>query len=132
MKNIRENRTSQAITLFALILFICAPGFDTTLNGSQGRTSIRISHTPVPYYVPGSRIQIKALVSDETGIMLARCYFRAKDADEFVFVDMPLIVGNEYVGIIPAPAAAAGAVEYIILAVNQNGLVVRSQMFQAR
>ncbi|MBU1339716.1 MAG: hypothetical protein KKD56_11700, partial [Acidobacteria bacterium] len=120
------------ITLVALVLFIGAPGFDAASSGSQGRTSIRISHTPVPYYVPGSRIQIKALVSDEGGIMLVRCYFRAKDADEFVFVDMPLIVGNEYIGIIPAPAAAAAAVEYLILAVNQNGLVVRSQMFEAR
>ncbi|MCG2814936.1 MAG: hypothetical protein L6425_03210 [Candidatus Aminicenantes bacterium] len=132
MIQIRKNKASQVITLVALVLFIGAPGFDAASSGSQGRTSIRISHTPVPYYVPGSRIQIKALVSDEGGIMLVRCYFRAKDADEFVFVDMPLIVGNEYIGIIPAPAAAAVAVEYLILAVNQNGLVVRSQMFEAR
>lgn len=130
MKHLRKNKGFQTITLVALFLFICTPGFEMNLNGSQTGNSIRISHTPVPYYVAGSRIQVKALVSDQAGIMLVRCYFRAKNADEYVFIDMPLIVGNEYVGIIPAPSAAS--VEYLILAVNQNGLVVRSQVFEAR
>jgi len=130
MKHLRDNKGFQTLSLIALFLFVCAPGFDVNLNGSQAGTSIRISHTPVPYYVAGSRIQVKALVSDEAGIMLVRCYFRAKNADEYVFIEMPLIVGNEYVGIIPAPSAAS--VEYLILAVNQNGLVVRSQVFEAR
>jgi len=64
--------------------------------------------------------------------MLVRCYFRAKGESNYAFVEMPLIVGNEYTGIIPAPSAGSGAIEYLLLAVNQNGVVVRSQVFETK
>jgi len=84
------------------------------------------------YFIPGARIQVKALVSDEAGVWLVRCYFKAKGETDYVFVEMPLIVGNEYIGVLPAPSAATSAIEYIILSVNQNAVVVRSQVFEAR
>lgn len=132
MRKFKRNRFFLYLTLVATFIFVLIPSFETGLNGSQAASLMRISHTPVKYFIPGARIQVKALVSDEAGVMLVRCYFKAKEETDYVFVEMPLIVGNEYIGILPAPAAATSAIEYILLSVNQNGLVVRSQVFEAK
>lgn len=70
------------------------------------------------------------MITDEAGGMLARCYFRAKGEVDFVFVDMPLETGNEYAGILPASSANTEAIEYLLLAVNNNKVVVRSAIFE--
>jgi len=132
MSQFKKNRFFLYLTLAAALVFVLVPSFETNLQGSQAASLMRISHTPMNYFISGSRIQVKALVSDEAGVMLVRCYFKAKWESEYVFVDMPLMVGNEYIGIIPAPSEGTSALEYILLAVNQNGLVVRSQVFEAK
>ncbi|MFC2156604.1 hypothetical protein ACFLT9_02075 [Acidobacteriota bacterium] len=132
MNHIKRNRFFQYLTFLSVLVFVFVPVLDGTLFGSQPGSSTRMSHTKVDYFVPGSRIQVKALISDGAGIMLARCYFRLKGQENYYFIEMPLIVGNEYVGILPAPSATAQVIEYILLAVNQNGTVVRSQVFEMR
>ena len=132
MNHIKRNRFFQYFTFLSVLVFVFVPVLDGTLFGSQPGNSTRMSHTKVDYFVPGSRIQIKALISDGAGIMLVRCYFRLKGQENYYFIEMPLIVGNEHVGILPAPSATAQVIEYILLAVNQNGMVVRSQVFEVR
>lgn len=132
MSKFKRNRIYLYLTLGATLIFILIPSFETGLNGSQAVSLTRISHTPVDYFIPGARIQVKALVSDEAGVWIVRCYFKAKGETDYVFVEMPLMVGNEYIGVLPAPSEATSAIEYILLSVNQNGVVVRSQVFEAR
>jgi hypothetical protein len=131
MRELRNNKLVWGAALWAMTLFVLVPGFD---GGLSARTTPKtnISHTPVDYFVPGFRIQVDALISDEGGVMLARCYFRAKGEADFVFVDMPLVVGNEYAGILPAPSESTEEIEYLLLAVNNDGVVVRSQEFTAK
>jgi hypothetical protein len=130
MRGLRENKPVWAAALGALILFVLAPGFDGVKAQTAPETNI--SHTPVDYFMPGFRIQVKALISDEAGVLMARCYFKAKGEADYVFVDMPLVMGNEFAGILPAPSESTEEIEYLILAVNNDGVVVRSQEFIAR
>ena len=131
MKGLRNNKAVWGAALWAMMLFVLAPGFDGQL-GAQTTPKTNISHTPVDYFVPGFRIQVKALISDEGGVMLVRCYFRAKGEADYVFVDMPLVVGNEYEGILPAPSESTEEIEYLLLVVNNDGVVVRSQEFTSK
>jgi hypothetical protein len=132
MRIFKRNRFFLYLALGATFIFVLISSFETGLNGSQATSLMRISHTPVNYFIPGARIRVKALVSDEAGVMLVRCYFKAKGETDYVFVEMPEIVGNEYIGILPAPSVATSAIEYILLSVNQNALVVRSQVFEVK
>jgi hypothetical protein len=131
MRGLRNNKPVFGVALWAMLLFVLAPGFDGSLS-AQTTPKTNISHTPVDYFVPGFRILVKALISDEGGVMMARCYFRAKGEADYVFVDMPLEVGNEYAGILPAPSESTEEIEYLLLAVNNDGVVVRSQEFFAK
>ena len=131
MRGLRDNKPVWAAALWAMFFFVVVPSFNFEL-GAQTKAKINISHTPVDHFVPGFRIGVKALISDEAGIMLARCYFRSKGEADYVFVDMPLEVGNEYAAVLPAPSETTEEIEYILLAVNNDGVVVRSQTFSAK
>lgn len=131
MYELRNNRPLQSAAILAVLVLVSVPLFNGGL-GAQTPPRTNISHSPVDTFIPGFRMQVKALVSDETGVMLVRCYFRAAGEAEYMFVDMPLVIGNEYSGTLPAPLESTEALEYILLAVNNDGVVVRTQLFSAR
>jgi len=131
MRGLRHNKAVWMAALWAMFIFVLVPSYNFDL-GAQTKPKINISHTPVDHFVPGFRIGVKALISDENGVMLARCYFRSKGEADYVFVEMPLEVGNEYAAVLPAPSETTEEIEYILLAVNNNGVVVRSQTFIAK
>jgi len=129
MRKIRRESVSWIGALLACLIFVFMPYLDAYSKTEQATPAIQISHTPMKFFVPGFRIIVKALVTDEPGIMLVRCYFRAKGEADFIFVDMPLVAGDEYKGVLPAPSANTSAIEYLLLAVNNNKVVVKSQRF---
>lgn len=131
MKKLKNNSFLWGITFSISILFVLTSSFDVSSLSAQTLPTTKISHTPINYFVSGHRIRINALVTDEWGIDIVRCYFKAQGEADFVFVDMPQDAGDEYIGILPAPSANTEAIEYLLLAVNQNKVVVKSQVFIA-
>lgn len=112
-----------------LALLVSMSGADLSAVSRQVGPTTTITHTPPQTFVPGFRISIKALVADEMGIAVVRCYFRATGEADYVFVEMRRVAGNLYAGILPAPSPTTEAIEYILLAVNYSRVVVRSQVF---
>jgi PKD repeat protein len=98
-------------------------------GSGPGTVRTRITHTPPGVFSPGRRIQIKAGIADPSGISVARCYFRAVGEGFFVFVDMQAGPDGSYSAILPAAAAPTRRIDYIILAVNGDKAVVRTQTF---
>jgi hypothetical protein len=92
-----------------------------------------VQHHPIQFFVPGYRIQLETMVTDKAGIKLVRCYFRAKNLADFVFVPMNVSDKNKaiYRGIIPAPDIKTASVEYLFLVVNSQNQVVKTQTFVA-
>jgi hypothetical protein len=110
------------------IILIPFIGSGDLLARKKKSSSIEIVHSPIKYFVPGSRIMVSAEVTDPTGIMLVRCYFKAEGAADFVFVDMTSH-SDEYDGILPSPSPNTNRIEYLILAVNNKKVVYKTQSF---
>ncbi len=89
-----------------------------------------VTHEPIDYFVPGNRIQLDAEVTDDDGIELVRCYFKAQGEADFVFVKTEKFKKNDYRAILPSPAAYTDTIEYLFLVVNKNKQVVKTQVFQ--
>jgi hypothetical protein len=130
MAKLSRNRGSGILCVILSILFIWFFCFNEVVFAqTTAPPTAKIFHTALNYFIPGFRIKIRTGVADSAGIMLARCYFRSKEGSQFVFVDMLPTTSNEYEGILPAPLPATQTIEYIILVVNFNKVVIRSQTF---
>ena len=100
-----------------------------SLHAAQVPASTKVIHTPIPHFVPEHRITVEARVTDESGIDLVRCYFKADMQAEYVFVPMTETRAGHFQAILPAPADYAEQIRYLILVVNQNRQVVKTQAF---
>ncbi len=94
------------------------------------KVTTAIKYKPIDYFVSGKRIWLNAKITDKAGVNLARCYFRAVEEADFVFVAMKEIKTNQYEGILPAPSKNTETIEYLFLAVNGANQVVKSQRFK--
>ena len=111
---------------FLLIFLLLVPAFFAT---TADAATTQMKHTPPDYFVADQRIQVEAKVTDDQGVKLVRCYFKAAGEADLVFVPMTTAGKDQYSGILPAPSAATTQIEYLFLAVNQANQVVRSQNF---
>ncbi len=116
----------------ALVLFTGAFCINPIPVFSWGKNSATtdVTHESIDYFVPGNRIQLDATVTDDKGTELVRCYFRAKEEADFVFVKMENVKKNHYRAILPAPAKYTDTLEYLFLVVNKNKQVLKTQIFQ--
>ena len=90
-----------------------------------------ISHSAIGYFVPDKRINIDAAISDPSGIKLARVYFKPAAQADYLLVPMRSEGANRFVGTIPAPSASTSKLEYLVLAVNNDGQVSRTDAYTA-
>ena len=111
-----------AVLMFCLLLL---PRGARALNGEKPTTRIR--HDSIAYFVSGQRIEVSARVDDDEGIKTVRCYFRADNNGNYLFVTMLRDQDDRYVGHIPAPSAETRSLEYLLLAVNGKDQVVRTE-----
>ncbi|MFZ2630456.1 MAG: hypothetical protein WAX48_02630, partial [Desulfosalsimonadaceae bacterium] len=111
---------------FLLAFLLLVPAF---FAATAIAATTQMKHTPPDYFVADQRIQLEANVTDDQGVKLVRCYFKAAGEADLVFVPMNTTGKNQYSGILPAPSAATTQIEYLFLAVNQANQVVRSQNF---
>lgn len=127
----RRFRCQTAIIFLMVLLLGSAYVFvpRAPLYAAQAPASTKVIHTPIPHFVPEHRITIEARVTDESGIELVRCYFKTDKQAEYVFVPMTETRGGYYRAILPAPADYAEQIRYLVLIVNQNQQVVKTQAF---
>ena len=116
------------VTIATFVLFMIAqcPGHPS----AAATTETTIRHGPLKHFVAGHRIRVEATVADPQEVTLVRCYFRAADRADYLFVVMKEDGKNAYTGILPAPSAETTRIEYLFLAVNRKNRVVRSQVFK--
>ena len=105
------------------------PGSPQCLFAAPIPVTTEVKHKPIKYFIPGHRIALEAKVTDESGVKLVRCYFKADEQAEHVFVPMTMTDGQEYRAILPAPADYAQKIRYLFLVVNVNQQVVKTQAF---
>lgn len=94
--------------------------------GSEGATT-KITHTPPSHMVPGYRLHITAAFDDPAGIVEARCYFRAVNADDYVFIVLEESAPGAFYGVLPPPADTTSRLEYLFQALNGNDEIVSTQ-----
>ncbi len=125
-------RVNFAFLLFLLVgigsLFVCP----ISLSAAQKEVTTEVKHKSIKHFVSGNRIALDAKVSDEAGIKLVRCYFKADEQAEYVFVPMVEINGQKYQAILPAPADYAEQIQYLFLVVNLDQQVVKTQPFMVK
>lgn len=90
----------------------------------------KILHQPLDSAPAGIPVAVTATVEDSAGIEVVRVYFKSTVGTIYYYVPLAQTKGNAYSGMIPAPAADAGAIEYLILVKNKKNVVVKSQQYQ--
>jgi hypothetical protein len=128
----RRKSVRKVFAIFLGASLLLLPAFKASgiyAEEAMGVTT-KITHETLKYFVPGSRIIVSMGATDPEGVKLARCYFRAKNEANFVFVDMNIGGNDMYQGIIPAPSRNTEAIEYIILVVNEKNVVVRTPIIE--
>jgi hypothetical protein len=117
------------LAMGALGLFLFPAQGRSVLARTETTVSTKIKHKPVEYFVSGHRIGLQAHVTDEKGVHLVRCYFRAVEQADYVFVTMKA-GSSRYSGVLPAPSQETDMIEYLFLAVNGKNQVVKTQTFK--
>ena len=87
------------------------------------------NHQQIAYFVPEKRIRVDSAISDPKGVQVARVYFKAGAQADYIFVPMTQS-GGRYVATLPAPSASAGSMEYLLLALNNDGQVSRTEAYK--
>jgi|GEM_PF-4126352 len=108
-------------------VFLAAPA--SMVIAAVADSPSRVEHFPPASYVPGFRIELDADVRDESGVEVARCYFRSGKGKNFAFVDMAHISENTYRAQLPAPWINSGVVEYVFVVVNEEKGVTRTELY---
>jgi len=131
MKGFRSNVLGRVLCFIAAALFVL-PINGVGLFAKEGpEVTSRVKHKPIKYFVPEKRIKVEATVTDEQGVNLVRCYFRAVEQADYVFVAMN--PGSSlYQGVLPAPSKDTETLEYLFLVVNGKNEVVKTQTFKVK
>lgn len=99
---------------------------------AQPVVSTTIDPKPLAYFVPGHRIALEAAISDATGIVEARCYFRMTPNGPLLYVPMEIHEGDLYRCTLPSFGEDTPGIEYFFLVVNSQRQVIRSTYRQAK
>ena len=128
MKRFKSNLFAQVLSFVAIAFFVLPVNAGAVLAKEEIKATTKIKHKPIKYFVSEKRIKIEAKVTDKEGVNLVRCYFRAAEQADYVFVAMNA-AGSLYEGILPAPSKDTEMLEYLFLVVNGKNQVVKTQTF---
>jgi hypothetical protein len=128
MKRIGNSIMAWALTFISMAGLV----MPVNLGMAYAASATKISSKPIPYFVPGKRIQIEAIIADREGVDVVRCYFKSQEQADYVFVDMKPKVNaaNTYVAVLPAPSANTQSIQYFFLVVNRSDQVVNTYPMQ--
>ena len=129
MKRFRSNTLARVLCFVAVALFVLPMNAVSVFAKEGPRATTKVKHKPIEYFVPEKRIKLETEVTDEAGVNLVRCYFRAVEQADYVFVAMT--PGSSlYKGVLPAPSKKTEMLEYLFLVVNGKNQVVKTQTFK--
>ncbi|MDY6837145.1 MAG: hypothetical protein SWH78_04135 [Thermodesulfobacteriota bacterium] len=132
MKTFRTSVLGTLLSFVAMGLCMAPVGMASApAKKEEPKITTEITHKPIPYFVPESRIGLKVRIMDKHSINLVRCYFRAAQERDYVFVTMMPIV-DFYEGILPSPSKETEAIQYLFLVVNGRNQVVKTQTFEVK
>ena len=133
MKRFKSNLFAQVLSFIAIAFFVLPVNAGSALAKEEikatTKATSKIKHKPIKYFVPEKRIKLEAKVTDKEGVSLVRCYFRAAEQADYVFVAMNA-ASSLYQGILPAPSKDTEMLEYLFLVVNGKNQVVKTQTFK--
>ncbi len=129
MKRAKKGRCTKWISLMVTALFLVTLNLSSVM--AAGSATTKIKHKPIKHFVAGKRIQVQADVKDKQGVELVRCYFKAKEAADFVFVPMTYKDKNTFAATLPAPSKETQEIDYLFLSVNADNVIVKTQVFTA-
>ncbi|MDY6987891.1 MAG: hypothetical protein SWQ30_07515 [Thermodesulfobacteriota bacterium] len=129
MRRFRSNTLAQVLCFIAVAFFVVPSNVASVIAKEMLKATTKVEHKPIKYFVPEKRIKLQADVTDAAGVNLVRCYFRAVEQADYVFVAMK--PGSSlYSGVIPAPSKETEILEYLFLVVNGENKVVKTQTFK--
>lgn len=111
-----------------LVILNTSPWLIAAENAELSDT--KIVHHPAESSLAGRVVPLTATVEDSAGVEVVRVYFKSTVGTIFYYIPMTNTKGNGYSGVLPAPAADAGEIQYLILVKNKNGVVVKSKQYQ--
>ncbi|PIE64825.1 MAG: hypothetical protein CSA26_06470 [Desulfobacterales bacterium] len=122
----------EVIRLFAYVLVPVMAVFNLpcSLLATTEKVVMEITHTPLVTVPAGQRIEIGAEIVDDAGVDEVRVYFKIPEVADYSFVSLKTDNGIMFTGMLPAPAQESKHFTYLILAVNGQQQVVRSQVFE--
>ncbi|MBN2895849.1 MAG: hypothetical protein JXK05_08190 [Campylobacterales bacterium] len=82
-------------------------------------------------FVPENRIILKANIQDEKAPQLTRTYFKSSDVSDYVFVPMKC-ESSQCHSVLPATSKDTLSIDYLILVVDANKKVYKTQTFTAQ
>lgn len=88
-----------------------------------------LKHRSPSSVISGERMLLKAKISGQDGVKLARVYFKTASAERYNFVVLNKGERGIYAANIPAPGSAVSAVEYKIVVQNALGEVYKSEKY---
>lgn len=118
MKKFIWSEILAVIILFANSAVFAQPIISTTIDSE-----------PLPYVVPGHRIALAAIMTDQKGIIEARCYFSTDSDGKMLYVPMSRQSHNRYQCTLPSHNDHITKLEYAFLVVNGERQVIRSAVF---
>ncbi len=132
MRVMRRSFFGKAVSVSALVIFVISMNSSMVYAASE----IKVKHEPPAYFVSEKRIGVEIrIMAGSSDIRLIRCYFRAAEQADYVFVAMnPAHKGRYlhkglYSGILPAPGKDTQTVQYLFLIVDQNNQPIKTQVF---
>ena len=129
MKRFKLILFAQVLSFIAIAFFVLPVNAGSVLAKEAIKATTKIKHKPIKYFVSEKRIKLEAKVTDKEGVSLVRCYFRAAEQADYVFVAMNA-ASSLYQGILPAPSKDTEMLEYLFLVVNGKNQVVKTQTFK--
>lgn len=118
------------VLVVVLCFFMAFPC--SNIFAAAAKATTQVKHKPPGYYLPGFRIILEAEIKDEAGVQVARCYFKTKKEQNFVFTDMAPKGNPTYQATLPAPWVNSESIDYVFVAVNEDKKVVRTQVFSIK
>jgi len=122
-------RWHKGLKLFAVVLAFLLAVPINAVESLAAASSTEIKHKSPEDYIPGFRINLDAEINDDAGILISRCYFKAKKDKSFVFVDMVPKGNPAHQATLPAPWLNSEAIDYVFVIINKEKKVTRSQVF---
>jgi hypothetical protein len=130
IKELRSTITGHILSVIAALVFVWSASFSSVFAAKQMKPTTKVVHKPIKHFVPERRIRLEAKVTDKSGVRIVRCYFRALDQADYVFVEMMATEKDMFESILPAPSMDTETIVYLFLVVNAQNQVVKTQTFE--